>query len=116
MYILTDVTQTKTLIEFTLRAERYAKGKQQKIDVFVDDNLLYTLGGKRAERAEAVIVTFWHQQDGTPRIAAEVRGDIFKAQAEAARKWADTRKHRGYEYKVDPEVSYAVRVVDREAN
>lgn len=102
----------RKLINFTLEAKRYYKGKQAKLDVVIDGQVHYTLGGKRVERAEAVIVTFWHQQDGTPRIGAEVRGDLFKAQAEAARKWSSERKHRNYVYKVDPEVSYAVPVVD----
>lgn len=66
-----------------LTAHRRRHGKTLKVVVELDGQVIDELGGKRAERAEAALVTRWPQHDRAG--VAGLRQDLDAARKEAAR-------------------------------
>ena len=84
------------------------------IEVRINGELVKTLGGKRAERGVAVIVTEWPTLNGeSTRTTYEVRGDSAKADAEAVANLRPWFTHRGVRYDRRPANSSVVVAVTR---
>lgn len=72
-----------------VKATRIYRGKTAKIVVTIDGVQVAEMGGKRAERATAVIVSDWLSHYPTHRWSLECRKDFAAAVTEAARTMSD---------------------------
>lgn len=94
-----------------ITARRTYKGAKATVVVSID-GVEHRLGGKRAERAAAAIVTKWASKEA-PGVYG-LRSDLAAAQAEARRlAGATTMRHAGHTFERTPaELALAVPVTD----
>jgi hypothetical protein len=95
-------------------AIRHWKGDRATITVTMPDGREMHAGGKRAHRAQAVILARWSAGDETTLYGC--RGNLADAQSEAQRlRSATTRRIRGVDYPITPWLeAYVVQVTEEE--
>lgn len=70
-----------------MKAVRVTRGSKTEIHVLDESGaILYKAGGKRAERAQAVVVSTWERYGGDDpaRVNVELRADVAAAQSLSA--------------------------------
>lgn len=91
VYNYTDRGETHRITAVKTLATR--KGNKFKVVIHIDDQPAIEMGGNRSERAQAVLISQWYE--GTKPGCYGVRGDLAKAQAEAAATRSPNRKVHG---------------------